>query len=207
MPRYMPSPLAGTSASWVPAPLAWRWRNNSLPRARLDCVRILAGTGGVLVYGIRTSKCARNIVDEYIAHLQALGVKFVCNTYIGKDVTIDDMLAGEFDAVFVGTGAGVGNQMEIEGETLQGVYSATEFLVRGNLVAEQLPEQYRESLPQLNNVVVIGGAAIPRWTVCGPPCALELRTSAASTAGPRPKCLAVAKNARTPGKRASASKC
>ena len=113
--------------------------------------------GGVLIYGIPNFKMRKNIVDEYIAHLEALGVKFVCNTYVGRDVTIDSMLAGEFDAVFVGTGAGVGNQMEIEGETLQGVYSATEFLVRGNLLPEQLPEQYREPLPELHNVVVIGG--------------------------------------------------
>ena len=113
--------------------------------------------GGVLVYGIPNFKMRKNIVDEYIAYLKALGVEFVCNTYVGKDITLDQMLATEFDAVFLGTGAGVGNQMEIEGETLKGVYSATEFLVRGNLEPEALPEQYREPLPKLTDVVVIGG--------------------------------------------------
>lgn len=112
--------------------------------------------GGVLVYGIPNFKMRKNIVDEYIAHLEAMGVQFVCNTYIGRDVTLDALQA-EFDAVFLGTGAGVGNQMEIEGENLQGVYSATEFLVRGNLAADQLPAHFREPLPHLTNVVVIGG--------------------------------------------------
>lgn len=113
--------------------------------------------GGVLVYGIPNFKMRKNIVDEYIAYLKALGVEFICNTYVGKDITLDDMLTNQYDAVFLGTGAGVGNQMEIEGETLSGVYSATEFLVRGNLEAEALPEQYREPLPKLTDVVVIGG--------------------------------------------------
>ena len=113
--------------------------------------------GGVLVYGIPNFKMRKNIVDEYIAHLEAIGVTFRCNTYVGKDVTIDSLLQSGFDAVFLGTGAGVGNQMEIEGEGLVGVYSATEFLVRGNLSVDQLPEHFREPLPRLRNVVVIGG--------------------------------------------------
>ncbi len=113
--------------------------------------------GGVLVYGIPNFKMRKSIVDDYIAHLEALGVKFVCNTYVGRDVTIDDMLAGQFDAVFVGTGAGVGNEMGLEGENLVGVHKATDFLVRGNLAADQLPSHLREPLPPPHNVVVIGG--------------------------------------------------
>jgi len=113
--------------------------------------------GGVLVYGIPNFKMRKSIVDEYIAHLEALGVTFVCNTYVGRDITIDEMLAGEFDAVFLGTGAGVGNEMGLEGETLKGVHKATDFLVRGNLKADQLPAHLREPLPALKNVVVIGG--------------------------------------------------
>ncbi len=113
--------------------------------------------GGVLVYGIPNFKMRKSIVDEYLAHLEALGVKFVCNTYVGRDITIDQMLDGEFDAVFLGTGAGVGNVMEIEGEELIGVHKATDFLVRGNLVAGQLPDHLKEPLPALKNVVVIGG--------------------------------------------------
>ena len=98
-----------------------------------------------------------DIVDEYIAKLEALGVTFRCNTYVGKDISIDDMLAGEFDAVFVGTGAGMGNEMGLEGENLKGVHKATDFLVRGNLTVDQLPLHLREPLPAPHNVVVIGG--------------------------------------------------
>ncbi len=113
--------------------------------------------GGVLVYGIPNFKMRKSIVDEYIAKLQALGVTFVCNTYVGRDITIDQLLTGEFDAVFVGTGAGMGNEMGLEGENLKGVHKATDFLVRGNLSLEQLPEHLREPLPAPHNVVVVGG--------------------------------------------------
>jgi len=157
MPRYMPEPTgrtigiigSGPAGLAVAEELAYLGHQSTI-------YEFWPEPGGVLVYGIPNFKMRKNIVDEYIAHLEALGVKFVCNTYVGKDITLDDMLK-EFDAVFLGTGAGVGNLMEIEGETLEGVYSATEFLVRGNLVGDQLPPQYREPLPSLTNVVVIGG--------------------------------------------------
>lgn len=158
MPRYMPEPTGykvGVIGSG-PAGLAVAEILAEQGHA-VTVYEFWPEPGGVLVYGIPNFKMRKNIVDEYIAYLKALGVEFVCNTYVGKDITLDDMLATEFDAVFLGTGAGVGNQMEIEGETLQGVYSATEFLVRGNLEAEALPQQFREPLPALKDVVVIGG--------------------------------------------------
>ena len=113
--------------------------------------------GGVLVYGIPNFKMKKQIVDEYLEHLESLGVTFKCNTRIGEDVTVDELLDGEFDAVFVGTGAGIGNELSIEGEDLEGVHRATDYLVRGNLTAEELPEHLREPLPPPTNVVVIGG--------------------------------------------------
>ena len=92
--------------------------------------------GGVLVYGIPNFKMRKNIVDEYIAHLEALGVKFVCNTYVGKDVTIDGMLDG---GVRRGLPRHGRRRRQPDGDRGrgpdQGVYSATEFLVRGNLTA------------------------------------------------------------------------
>lgn len=158
MPRYMPEPTGykvGVIGSG-PAGLAVAEILAEHGHA-VTVYEFWPEPGGVLVYGIPNFKMRKNIVDEYIAYLKALGVEFVCNTYVGKDITLDDMLATEFDAVFLGTGAGVGNQMEIEGETLQGVYSATEFLVRGNLEPDALPAQFREPLPALKDVVVIGG--------------------------------------------------
>lgn len=113
--------------------------------------------GGVLVYGIPNFKMRKSIVDDYIAHLQALGIEFRCNTYVGRDVTIDDMFAEGFDAVFLGTGAGVGNEMGLEGEDLTGIHKATDFLVRGNLDLDQLPAHLREPLPPMENMVVVGG--------------------------------------------------
>lgn len=158
LPRYMPEPT-GRNVAVVgsgPAGLAVA-EQLALEGHACTVYEFWPEPGGVLVYGIPNFKMRKSIVDEYIAHLEALGVKFVCNTYVGRDVTIDSMLAGEFDAVFVGTGAGMGNEMGLEGETLRGVHKATDFLVRGNLAAAQLPEHLREPLPRITNMVVIGG--------------------------------------------------
>lgn len=158
MPRYLPEP-SGRNVAVIgagPAGLAVA-EQVALQGHACTVFEYWPEPGGVLVYGIPNFKMRKSIVDEYLAHLEALGVKFVCNTYVGRDVTIDDLLTGEFDAVFVGTGAGVGNEMQIEGEHLSGVHSATDFLVRGNLRPDQLPEHLREPLPQPKNVVVIGG--------------------------------------------------
>ena len=113
--------------------------------------------GGVLVYGIPNFKMRKQIVDDYITHLEALGIEFRCNTYVGKDITVDEMLDGEYDAVFLGTGAGVGNELGIEGEDFEGVHRATDYLVRGNLRPDQLPDHLKEPLPQPTKVAVIGG--------------------------------------------------
>jgi glutamate synthase (NADPH/NADH) small chain len=88
-----------------------------------------------------------------------MGVEFVCNTIIGKDVTVDQMMSDEgYDAVFLGTGAPVGGQMRIEGEDMGNIYQATEWLVRGNLEPEQLPENMRERLDvEGKDVLVVGG--------------------------------------------------
>jgi glutamate synthase (NADPH/NADH) small chain len=158
LPRYMPEPTGKNVAIIGAGPAG-------LAVAELCALQGHGATvfeywpepGGVLVYGIPNFKMRKEIVDEYIEYLEKLGVVFRCNTYVGRDITIDEMLNTEFDAVFLGTGAGVGNQMGIEGEELKGVYQATDFLVRGNLTPDQLPDAQREPLPKLTNVVVIGG--------------------------------------------------
>lgn len=158
MPRYMPD-LTGRKVAVIgsgPAGLAVAEQLADIGHG-VTVFEFWPEPGGVLVYGIPNFKMRKSIVDEYIAHLEAMGVKFVCNTYVGRDITIDDMLAGEFDAVFLGTGAGVGNEMGLEGENLKGVHKATDFLVRGNLALDQLPPHLREPLPKPKNVVVIGG--------------------------------------------------
>jgi glutamate synthase (NADPH/NADH) small chain len=113
--------------------------------------------GGVLLYGIPNFKLSKEVLQDKLAYLDKLGVGFVGNTWVGKDVTIDDLFTQGFDAVFVGTGAGLGGQLAIPGEEYAGIYAATEFLVRGNLRPEQLPEQMRGGLDVGKNTVVIGG--------------------------------------------------
>lgn len=113
--------------------------------------------GGILLYGIPNFKLSKKVLEDKIAYLDKLGVGFVGNTWVGKDVTVDELFAQGFDAVFVGTGAGLGGKLAIPGEEYKNIYSATEFLVRGNLRPDQLPESMREPLDMGKNVVVIGG--------------------------------------------------
>ena len=114
--------------------------------------------GGVLLYGIPNFKMRKEILDYKIEWLEKLGVEFQNNTKVGEDVTVDSLFQSGTDAVFLGTGAPVGGQMRIDGEELDSVYQATEFLVRGNLEPEQLPEAMREPLDVAGKrVLVVGG--------------------------------------------------
>lgn len=114
--------------------------------------------GGILLYGIPNFKLAKSVLDDKLEYLKDMGVEFVLNTWIGKDLTIDDLMDRHgFHAVFIGTGAPVGGRLAIPGEDLRGIYQATEFLVRGNLKPEQLPADMREPMKIGRRVVVIGG--------------------------------------------------
>lgn len=94
----------------------------------------LHDTGGVLRYGIPEFRLPKRIVDTEVARLQALGVEIECNVVVGKTVTLDE-LRQEFDAIFIGNGAGLPVMLNIDGENLKGVYSANEYLTRVNLMA------------------------------------------------------------------------
>ncbi len=112
--------------------------------------------GGLLVYGIPGFKLAKEIIAKKVAYLKALGIRFVGDTLVGEDVTVDALLE-EFDAVFLGTGATQDNRAHLPGEDSKGIYCATEFLVRGNLPPEVLPRNFR-SLPEIGrHIAVIGG--------------------------------------------------
>ncbi len=113
--------------------------------------------GGVLLYGIPNFKLSKRVLDDKMEYLTKLGVGFIGSTFVGRDVTVDELFAQGFDAVFMGTGASLGGKLAIPGEELQHIYAATEFLVRGNLRPEQLPEHMREPLHVGDDVVVIGG--------------------------------------------------
>jgi len=98
--------------------------------------------GGVLIYGIPEFRLPNEVVDKEIEGLSNKGVKFFTNALIGKTKTVDDLLKTEgFDAVFLGSGAGLPRMMNIPGENLKGVYTANEFLTRINLMhADRFPE-------------------------------------------------------------------
>ena len=158
LPKYPPEPSGRKVAVIGAGPAGLAVAEELAKQGHLSTVfEFWPEPGGVLVYGIPNFKMQKEIVDEYIAYLEKLGIEFRCNTYVGRDITVDEMLDGEYDAVFLGTGAGVGNELGIEGESLEGVHRATDFLVRGNLEADQLPEHLRDPLPKPRKVVVIGG--------------------------------------------------
>ena len=114
--------------------------------------------GGVLRYGIPNFKMSKEILEGKLQALRDMGVKFVNNTRIGKDVSLAELHERDgFDAIFIGTGAGVGNALRLEGEELTHVYQATDFLVRGNLRPDELPEGQREKPYIGTDVVVVGG--------------------------------------------------
>lgn len=113
--------------------------------------------GGLLTYGIPNFKLPKEVVFARIEDLEKAGVKFVYDTYIGQDMTIDDLFKNGFQAVFVGVGTEIDAPMEVEGEQLPGVYKATEFLMRCNVDLQHLPVEIR-SRPEIGKkVVVIGG--------------------------------------------------
>ena len=115
--------------------------------------------GGVLVYGIPEFRLPKAIVQKEIDGLKSLGVKVETNMVIGKVLSIDELLESGFDAVFIGSGAGLPRFMGIKGENLNGVYSANEFLTRVNLM-----KAYKETskTPILNSkkVAVVGGGNV-----------------------------------------------
>ena len=114
--------------------------------------------GGLLMYGIPNFKLPKNVVWDKWSDLEQAGVKFVGDTYIGKDKTIDDLYAEGFEAVFLGVGAGIDAKMEkTPGTDLPGVYEATDFLIRGNVDPSYLPADKREPPQVGKRVVVIGG--------------------------------------------------
>ncbi len=114
--------------------------------------------GGLLVYGIPNFKLPKDVFFEKWGEYVRAGVKFVPNTYIGKDKTIDDLFADGFEAVFIGVGSEVDAPMEnTPGTDLPGVYQATDFLIRGNVNRKMLPDDMKEPLQIGKRVVVIGG--------------------------------------------------
>ena len=116
--------------------------------------------GGVLVYGIPEFRLPKSIVQKEIDGLVALGVKVETNMVIGRSITIDELVSEYgFEAVFIGSGAGLPKFMNIPGENLKGVYSANEFLTRVNLMKAYRPDS-TTPIKNSKSVAVVGGGNV-----------------------------------------------
>ncbi|HWP98016.1 MAG TPA: NADPH-dependent glutamate synthase [Syntrophomonadaceae bacterium] len=116
--------------------------------------------GGVLVYGIPEFRLPKDIVGREIAAIEKMGVTIRTNMVIGKIYTLDELLNSGYDAIFVGTGAGLPYFMNIPGENLNGVYSANEFLTRANLMKAYLFPDHLTPIALGEKVAVIGGGNV-----------------------------------------------
>ncbi len=115
--------------------------------------------GGVLVYGIPEFRLPKAIVQKEIDGLKAMGVKIETNMVIGQVLSIDELLGQGFEAVFIGSGAGLPRFMNIPGENLKGVYSANEFLTRVNLMKAYKPGS-GTPIQHAKKVAVVGGGNV-----------------------------------------------
>lgn len=115
--------------------------------------------GGVLAYGIPEFRLPKAIVAKEVSKLEEKGVKVVKNAVIGQSMNVDELFADGYEAVFIGTGAGLPSFMNIPGENLLGVCSANEYLTRINLMKAYLPD-YDTPIQKARNVAVVGGGNV-----------------------------------------------
>ncbi len=117
--------------------------------------------GGVLMYGIPEFRLPKDIVQKEISNLKAMGVDIETNVVVGKTLTVDELLEDMgFDAVYIGSGAGLPHFMGIDGESLNGVYSANEFLTRINLMKGYKFPDYDTPVYVGKKVAVLGGGNV-----------------------------------------------
>ena len=119
----------------------------------------LHAAGGVLLYGIPEFRLPKSIVQKEVDNLSAMGVEIKTNMVIGKTLTVDELLEMGYEAVFIGSGAGLPSFMGIPGESLKGVYSANEFLTRSNLM-KAYEENPITPIMKGGKVAVVGGGNV-----------------------------------------------
>lgn len=116
-------------------------------------------TGGVLTYGIPEFRLPKKLVQAEVENIKKLGVDIQTNVLVGRSVTIDELMEEGYEAVFIGSGAGLPKFMNIPGENLNGVYSANEFLTRVNLM-KAYDKKSATPIKVGKNVAVIGGGNV-----------------------------------------------
>ena len=116
--------------------------------------------GGVLMYGIPEFRLPKSIVQNEVEYVKSLGVDLKLDSVMGKLDTVDELLAGGYDAVFLGTGAGLPMFMDIPGENLNGIYSANEYLTRINLMKAYRFPEYDTPIIAGKKVAIVGGGNV-----------------------------------------------
>jgi len=116
--------------------------------------------GGVLIYGIPEFRLPKDIVRGEVSYVTSLGVELRLDSVVGRVVTVDELLNNGYQAVFLGTGAGLPTFMNLPGENLNGIYSANEFLSRVNLMKAYLFPEYDTPVKVGRRVAVIGGGNV-----------------------------------------------
>lgn len=116
-------------------------------------------SGGVLVYGIPQFRLPKEIVAAEIENLKAMGVKIINNAIVGKSETVDELFEDGFEAVFIGSGAGLPQFLHIPGENLLGVYSANELLTRTNLM-KAYRDDYDTPIKHFHRAAIVGGGNV-----------------------------------------------
>jgi len=116
--------------------------------------------GGVLMYGIPEFRLPKHIVQTEVDFVRSLGVEIRLDSVVGKTMTVDEIMEDGYDAVFLGTGAGLPMFLNIPGENLNGIYSANEFLTRTNLMKAYLFPEYDTPMKVGRRVAVVGGGNV-----------------------------------------------
>ncbi len=126
----------------------------------VEIFEALHTAGGVLMYGIPQFRLPKEIVQAEVEYIRKLGVKIHLDSMIGKLYTIRELMYKEFDAIFIGSGAGLPNFLRLPGENLGGIYSANEFLIRTNLMKAYRFPEYDTPINIGKSVAVIGGGNV-----------------------------------------------
>ena len=116
--------------------------------------------GGVLVYGIPEFRLPKEIVFSEVAGLEELGAKVECNAVIGRTISLDELFADGYDAIYLGVGAGLPTFLNIPGENFTGVFSANEYLTRSNLMKAYLFPEYDTPVIKGKNVITLGAGNV-----------------------------------------------
>jgi len=127
---------------------------------RVTIFEALHEPGGVLMYGIPQFRLPKEIVRREVEYIESLGVELKTSFVVGMLQTVDELMAGGYDAVFLGNGAGLPYFMGVPGENLNGVYSANEFLTRSNLMKAYRFPEYKTPIKIGRRVVVVGGGNV-----------------------------------------------